>query len=103
MLRFLQKNKRTEMPSAVAYRVSPAGRISLNPEGAVFLHVETGIVFKANRVGARIWQGVLEGHSPEAIVREVSRDFAAPPELVAQDTREFLSELQRAGFLTGSN
>lgn len=100
MFRLLRKKKEVQAQSGTgAYRVSPAGRISVNPDGAVFFHVETGVVFKANRVGARIWQAVLEGHCADAIAGEVSREFAAPLERVAQDTVRFLSELEGAGFL----
>ena len=75
------------------------GRISLTSEGAVFLHVETGTVFRSNRIGARIWQGVLDGRNQEAIADEISREYGAPREQVAQDTAQFLTELESAGFL----
>ena len=92
MLRFFQRTRRAaERKHGGPFTVSAAGRVSLNPEGAVFLHVETGTVFRSNRIGARIWQGVIDGRNPDAIADEISREYAAPREQVAQDTARFLT------------
>ena len=82
-----------------AYEVSPFGRTSAHPEGVVFLHLETGILFKANRVGARIWEGVLNHDSPEIIASQISREYAVPASQVEADTAGFLADLEAQGFL----
>src|SRR6187397_3090350 len=81
------------------YRVSPNGRTSSHPDGVVFLHMETGVLFKANRIGARIWEGVLNQDDAETIVSGISRDYAVPLSLVAKDTAGFLADLEAQGFL----
>ena len=99
MFRFFHRSKPAEERKfSGPFTVSAGGRISLTPEGAVFLHVETGTVFRSNRIGARIWQGVLDGRNQEAIADEISREYGAPREQVAQDTAQFLTELESAGF-----
>jgi len=82
-----------------AYSVSNCGRISLHSEGVVFLHLQTGVLFKANRIGARIWEGVLRRDSPETISAAISREYEVPASQVAQDTIGFLAELEAHGFL----
>jgi hypothetical protein len=100
MFRFFQRPKRAALHKASdGFKILPAGRISLTSEGAVFLHLETGTVFRSNRVGARIWRGVLDGQNQEYIADEISREYGAPREQVAQHTAQFLTELESAGFL----
>ena len=100
MFRFFQRARRTEERKVSGpFTVSAAGRISLTSEGAVFLHVETGTVFRSNRIGAHIWQGVLDGRNQEAIADEISHEYGVPREQVGKHTAQFLTELESAGFL----
>jgi hypothetical protein len=96
-------NKKQPVPGSgpvePVYRVSPNGRTSSHPDGVVFLHLETGVLFKANRVGALIWEGVLKDNTLETIALQISREFAVPASRVAQDTAGFLADLEAQGFL----
>jgi hypothetical protein len=65
----------------------------------VFLHVRRGGVFKSNRIGARIWKGLLDHESLEGIAAQISREYAVPRKQVEQDTTRFLAELETEGFL----
>jgi hypothetical protein len=82
------------------FQISPAGRASIHPDGAVFLNVERGVIFKSNRVGSRIWQGIQNHESPAGIAARISREYAVPEELASQDTARFLAQLETEGFLT---
>jgi hypothetical protein len=80
--------------------ISPDARVSLDHNGAVFLHVRSGIVFTSNRIGARIWQGLRDREGVETIATRISRENGAPHDLVRQDTAEFVAELHAQGFLS---
>src|SRR5262249_6926404 len=89
-----KRQKTSGVGLAPAYSISPWGRTSRHPDGVVFLHLETGILFKANQVGARIWEGVLNQDSPETIASRISREYSVPASQVAVDTAGFLADLE---------
>ena len=104
MFRFLTRNprlidERILSGETSSFTILPAGRASIHPDGAVFLNVERGVIFKSNRVGSRIWQGLLHRESPAAMVAQISREYAVPREQAAQDTAQFLAQLEAEGFL----
>ena len=68
-------------------------------DGAVFLHSRSGIVFTSNRIGARIWQGLLDRQGVEAIAARISQEAGMPHDLVRRDTQDFVVELETQGFL----
>ncbi len=104
MLRSLAKNpplmdERILSRETNSFKILPAGRASIHRDGAVFLNVERGVIFKSNRVGSRIWRGVLNQESPAAMAAQISREYAVPEEQAAQDTARFLAQLEAEGFL----
>jgi hypothetical protein len=80
--------------------ISSDARVSLDENGAVFLHARSGIVFTSNRIGARIWQGLLDREGVEAIASRISQEACMPHDLVRRDTAEFIAELETQGFLS---
>jgi len=79
--------------------ISPDARVSLERNGAVFLHSRTGVVFTSNHIGARIWQGIQDHQTVESIAFEISRENNVRHEQVLGDTVQFLVELESQGFL----
>jgi hypothetical protein len=75
-------------------------RTSDHEDGLALLHIPTGKMFLCNRTGARIWQGIVKGLSPEAISQEISREFGVARAVVQQHTSSFLAELERRGLVT---
>src|SRR5262245_922745 len=82
--------------------ISLATRASIHDDGVVFLHLETGILFQSNRVGARIWAGLERRENLQDIVIRISREYGVPAAHVEHDAKEFLAELEVAGFLSRS-
>ena len=83
MFRFLTRNprlidERILSGETSSFTILPAGRASIHPDGAVFLNVERGVIFKSNRVGSRIWQGVLNQESLAAMAAQISRESIRP-------------------------
>ena len=91
---------RDEAPEHHLVTISSDARVSLDRNGAVFLNTRRGVVFTANRIGARIWQGLLDRESLESIGARISRETGASPGQARQDTAEFVTELETQGFLS---
>jgi len=73
--------------------ISPLARTTESQQGMVWLHLGDGLVFRANPIGARIWHGLLEEKSLNAIASDLSLDYGAPREEVEADVQDFLAEL----------
>src|SRR5258708_31031965 len=88
--------------SRPGYRRLPAAevRASAHDDGLVLLHIPTGLVYRCNRTGSRIWQGLASGLDLESISREVSREYGVAEYLVETHTSRFLDELEACGFVT---
>jgi hypothetical protein len=80
--------------------ISPDCKVSLNQDGAVFLHTAKGIVYTSNGIGARIWQGLQDRQSVDEISAQIAVDYGVPGERVRQDAVHFLAELESQGFLS---
>jgi hypothetical protein len=82
-----------------ALAVAPDVRASVHDDGLALLHISTGRVFLCNRTGSRIWQGLVEGLSADAICEGISRDCDVAWELVQRHTSSFIVELEGRGLL----
>lgn len=80
--------------------ISPDARVSSDANGAVFLHTRSGILFTSNRIGAQIWQGLLERASVEAIAARIGQENGVRHDQARQDAAEFVAELEASGFLS---
>jgi len=92
--------RRAQVLEQAPVMISSDARVSLDQNGAVFLNTRRGVVFTANRIGARIWQGLLDRESLESIGARISRETGASPGQARQDTAEFVTELETQGFLS---
>jgi hypothetical protein len=75
--------------------VAPEVRVSDHGDGLALLHIPTGKVFVCNRTASRIWQGIENGLTPEAISGQISQESGIRRELVHQHTSAFVAELKR--------
>jgi len=80
----------------------PAAEVTASPhdDGLVILHIPTGRIYRCNRVGSRIWEGLAGGLDPSSISMEVSREYGVAESLVQTHTTRFVNELERCGFVT---
>ena len=79
--------------------ISPSTRVTRNHEGAVWLHLERGLVFRSNHIGALIWQGLADRKAPESIANEISTNYGVPYSQVASDIAGFLKDLAAQGLI----
>jgi hypothetical protein len=96
--RLKPERRRTSDDSPIV--ISSDARVSLEQNGAVFLHAHSGVVFTSNRFGARIWQGLLDRESVETIAASISKAAGVCHDQVRRDTAEFVAELETQGFLS---
>lgn len=80
--------------------IAPEVGASVHQDGLALLHIPTGRVFVCNRIGSRIWQGLVRGLSIDAISEEISRECGVTRELVERHTSSFLTELEHRGLVT---
>lgn len=85
-------------------RISDAVRDTIGQDGAVLLDTRQGLCFSMNPVGARIWQLLKEGNSPDVIVDVLKRECNGVSRTqLAADVREFLSDLKAKDLLRDDN
>jgi hypothetical protein len=93
------KKARDRKVSSDTLSIAPEVKASLNEEGLVLLDTRRGLIYTSNRTGARIWEGVTEGRSPDSIAEKLSMEHGVPRAQVEQHTQSFLADLKRRGIL----
>lgn len=67
---------------------------------AVLINLTSGIWFRLDPTGSRIWE-LIQAHGDQArIERQLVREFDAEPETIAEDVAEFLRQLVEKGLIT---
>ena len=84
---------------AIRLRKPDDVRAVVSPEGLVLLHVRRGVFFRANLVGAGIWEKLIKGVPVPEIAAEITQEFDGSPDVVAKDVDEFIKSLVNQGFL----
>jgi hypothetical protein len=87
----ISENRRLAIP--------PEVRASVHDDGLALLHIPTGRVFLCNRTACRIWQGVTQGLSADAISDQISHECGVERDLVQKHTSSFLADLERRGLV----
>jgi hypothetical protein len=99
MLRIFPRSKGNgEAPEGAGFAVSAEVTASIHPEGIVFLHSAKGAVFSSNMVGARIWEGIREGKSPDGIAAALGQEFQVSPRIARLDAARFVLDLEAEGM-----
>ena len=102
-MKFLAKLRQSVLPpkgkvtSSIA--PSPEIRVSAHGDGLVILHIPSGRIFTCNSTGSRIWNGVVNGATPDTLSDEISRDFGVSPGLAREHTTAFVNKLEHQGLL----
>jgi hypothetical protein len=80
--------------SGARLRISPEVEACHNEDGLVLLHTGKGIVFKANAIGARIWERVVLEYDTDACATELTRKYGVSHERVEKDIAGFIRDLR---------
>lgn len=76
-------------------KVAHGVREIISDDGAALLDIEQGLCFSLNPVGAKIWDLVKRGYSPNHIIESLEVDFHLPHMQVVSDVSEFLKKLHK--------
>lgn len=68
-------------------------------ENTVVVTPQSGQMRVLNGVGSTIWQLLVEGQSPEAIIAHLVAHYAVSAEQAGADLDKFLAELEERGLL----
>jgi Coenzyme PQQ synthesis protein D (PqqD) len=85
----------TNRISDFSFSVNPEAAASIHDSGIVILHIGDGRLYASNGTGARIWRGVEEQLSLEAITDELSDEYQIDRATAREDVVRFLAELRR--------
>jgi hypothetical protein len=75
--------------------VNPEAAASIHDSGIVILHIGNGRLYASNGTGARIWRGIEEQLSLEAIADEISDEYQVARDTAREHIIRFLAELER--------
>jgi Coenzyme PQQ synthesis protein D (PqqD) len=78
-----------------SFAVNPEAAASIHDSGIVILHIGNGFLYASNATGARIWRGVEEQLSLEAIADEISGAYQIARATAREQVGRFLAELER--------
>jgi hypothetical protein len=81
------------------HKVSDSIRSTHGQDGAIVLDIAQGKIYRLNRVGSRVLESLESGASETEIADRISREFGVTQDIAECDTREFIQQLQRMGFL----
>ena len=81
--------------SNINFILNPEASTSFHDDGLVILHTGKGSLFTANQTGARIWQGIEQQLSLEAIADGISDEYQVARTTARAHTLNFLAALQR--------
>jgi len=85
----------TNQSSDVSFTLSLEAAASFHDDGVVILHTGKGTLFTANPTGARIWRGIAQQLSLEAIANGISDEYQVAARTAREHTICFLAELER--------
>ena len=85
--------------SNFGFIVNPNAAASTHEDGIVILDTGKGCLFSSNGTGARIWRGVENQLSSQAIAEEISSEYQIAPNIAQRHTINFLAQLERQGLI----
>ena len=67
---------------------------------AVIINLATGVYYSMDRVGARCWEALAAGHSPDEVVEAVLAAYGVDRDSAAADIARVVEALLSEGLLT---
>jgi len=79
----------------INFILNPEASTSFHDDGVVILHTGKGSLFTANHIGARIWRGIEQQLSLEAIANGISDAYQVASNTAREHTIRFLAQLEQ--------
>lgn len=77
-------------------------RSNVSDDGVILLDIQTGQIFSANRIGARIWEELARGRSLADIAGRIASETGADRATVEADVRAFVNVLVARALVADS-
>ncbi len=84
-------------------RVRPAADVLIQkmPDGdAVLLHMGSEVYFGLDPIGARIWEGLAGGESPDDTIAALLDEYDVEADRLRTDRDELIGRLRESGLVT---
>ena len=85
----------TKQGTNISFSVNCEASASIHENGIVILHVGSGCVYTANTTGARIWRGVEQRLSLDAMADGISAEYQIGRTTAGEHVASFVVELER--------
>ena len=85
----------TQQTNSFNFTVNPEAAASFEDDGIAILHAGSGRLFTSNQTGARIWRGLEQHLSLDAIADRICAEYQIAKAVARQHTVRFLSELEQ--------
>ena len=82
-----------------SFIVNPEAAASFHDDGIVILHTGQGRLFSSNGTGARIWRGLEQQLTLEAIAEEISGEYQIARTIAREHTLNFLTVLEQHALI----
>lgn len=80
--------------------VRSTDQVSASVDGEeVVLHLETGVYFGLDGVGARVWELLASPRTLPELVDRITEEYAIDGETCGRDLRRFVAELEERGLV----
>lgn len=81
------------------FTVNPEATASIHDDVIVIVHIGSGLLYTSNAIGARIWRGIEQRLSLDAIAVGISDLYQIAYSIAREHIARFLAELQRHGLI----
>jgi len=85
----------TNQTNGFSFTVNPEAAVSFQDDGIAILHAGSGRLFTSNQTGARIWRGLEQHLSLDAIAEKISTEYQIARTIAREQTIRFLSDLEQ--------
>src|SRR5579871_3967392 len=102
---FIHRLLRTPSPQTApdvgsSPRVSTEARAVIHRDRLAVFHASRGSMFKANGVGAQIWEALAKETPVPLVAEQVALRYGITPQRAEADVAAFIAQLRNAGLVT---
>jgi hypothetical protein len=81
-------------------RVSSEARAVIHRDRLAVFHADRGSMFKANGVGAQIWEALANETPAPLVAEQLVRRYGITPQRAQADVEAFIAQLRDAGLVS---
>jgi len=82
-----------------SFQISPTVVATEMPGGAVLIDSATGNCFELNLIGARVWERLRQGETPDDIAEALAEQCSVERSMISRDIAALIDDLTRHKIL----